>query len=63
MLALDGPEIADAAADVGADVFADLIGIRLSSFSLMPLSARRFIGGRNGVMDERAHLARLFLLE
>src|SRR5437667_8818175 len=54
MLAFDGPEIANAAADVGSDIFGDLIG------GFQSAVIHRFLRGGDGVMNERAHLARFF---
>src|SRR4051812_27988436 len=56
VLALDGPEIADAAADVGADALRDLVGYFQAAV------AHGFLRRRNRVLNESAHLARFLLL-
>src|SRR6267143_994032 len=56
MLALDSPEVADAAADVGADCFGVLI------CNLQAAVGERLVRGSDCVLRERAHFARLFLL-
>ena len=55
MLAFDGPEIANAAADIGSDIFGDFIG------DLQAAVIHRLLRGGDGVMNEGAHLARFFL--
>src|ERR1043166_8653943 len=57
MFALDGPEIADAAADVRADVLSDLIR------DLQSAVVDCFLGSRNRVVNESAHLARFLLFD
>src|SRR5712692_7651271 len=57
VFALDGPEIAYAAADVGADAFRDVVA------NLQSTIVDGLLRGSDGVMDERAHLARFFLLD
>src|SRR5437870_3028608 len=54
MFALDGPEIADTAADVSSDLLGNLIG----DFQLAAVHCLLRSGDR--VMNERAHLARFF---
>jgi len=56
VLALDSPEVADAAADVSAH----LLGVLVRH--LEPAVAHRFVRGGDGIVDKSAHLARLFLL-
>ena len=55
MLPFDGPEIANAAADIGSDIFGDFIG------DFQAAVIHRLLRGSNGVMNERAHFARFFL--
>src|ERR1044071_5306825 len=57
MFAFDGPEIADAAADIRADVLSDLI------CDLQSAVIDRFLGSRNRVMNKSSHLARFLLLD
>src|SRR5207302_8105619 len=54
MLAFDGPKIANAAADIGSNIFGDLIGDFQSAV------IHRLLRGGDGVMNERAHFARFF---
>ena len=54
MFALDGPEITDAAADVGPDVLGNFVG------DFQPAVVHRFLRSSHRVMDECAHLARFF---
>src|SRR5260370_35838669 len=54
MLAFDGPEIADATTDIGSDIFGDFVG------DLQAAVVHRLLRGGDGVMNERAHLARFF---
>jgi len=55
VFALDGPEIADAAADVGADAFRDVVA------NLQSAIVDGLLRSSDGVMNERAHFARFFL--
>src|SRR6266481_6106676 len=57
MLALDRPEIANAAADIGADVLSDFIS------DLQPAVVDCFLRSSNRVVNESAHLARFLLLD
>src|SRR5215831_4753706 len=57
VLALDGPEIADPAADISAHVLSDFIS------DLEPAVFDRFLRSGDGVLDEGAHLARFLLLD
>ena len=57
MLALDGPEISDAAADIGPDILGN-IGRDFQSTVI-----DRFLGSGDGVMNESAHLARFLLFD
>ncbi len=61
MLAFDGPEVSDAAADVRAYVFRD-VGRHLAfGRELDAAVGNRFDRRRNRIMNKRAHLARVFL--
>ncbi len=57
MLSLDGPKISDAAADIRADVFGNIVGY------LQSTAFDRFVGSGNRVMDEGAHLAGFLLFD
>src|ERR1041384_2341541 len=57
MFALDRPEIANAAADVGADLLSNLVS------DLQPAVVDCFLRSSNRIMNESAHLARFFLLD
>src|ERR1051325_6693441 len=66
MLALDGPEVADAAADVGADAPGRLLAVAVVELLPAldePRVVDRLVGGRDGEVDEGAHLAGLLLLD
>ena len=54
MFALDGPEIADPAADVGSDLLGNLIG------DFQPAVADCLLRSSYCIVDERAHFARFF---
>ena len=56
MLPLDGPEIPDAAADIGANFLCNVVG------NLQPAVGHRLLSRSNRVMNKGAHLARLFPL-
>src|SRR5438309_982156 len=57
MFALDGPEIADAAADIGANILGNFIG------NLQPTIVDCFLRSRHRVVNKRAHLARFFFFD
>src|SRR5205085_1118769 len=66
VLALDGPEVADAAADVCAGSLRDFVAVRLRNL-LPALDEAAVVDGlvrrRDGVLDERAHLAGFLFLD
>ena len=57
MLALDGPEVSDATADISPDVFRNLVGDFQSAI------VYGFLRSGNSVMNESAHLARFLLFD
>src|SRR5205085_5929458 len=66
VLAFDGPEVADAAADVGAYALRLLLAEAIREFlpALYQLAVvDGLVGGGDGVVDEGTHLARLLLLD
>src|SRR5262245_57929857 len=57
MLPFDRPEVTDSAADVRADLLCDVVSNLESTVN------DRFLRSSHGVLNEGAHLARLFLLD
>src|ERR1043166_710396 len=61
MLSLNGPEVANAAADVSAGLFGNIGGKLPFLVKFKSRISHRFSSGGDSVMNKGAHLARLFL--